>query len=215
MIGVVCRSVKFYSRNKSTVFVKELGQSVHFKSAFNVKAIRTCDETLRSRGLQLESSQLGLVLEQAPNLALPEHQELIAANISILLTYMSAAELKSLLLSKPEVLAVDSMEGWFQFLDQHGFTSSQIIELMSQDPTALVRATLVTAGDALLTMKETGLDEESIKDVVVSFPLVLHTASKEEIVSFIELHSILKSFVKSLSPMQLIMAARRLGIQFP
>jgi len=158
------------------------------KRACSVRSIRACEEILRGQGLQLESSQLDSVLGQAPELALPEHQELIAANIISLLRYMSAVELKILLLRTPRVLAVDSMEGWFQFLAQYGFKSSQVTHLISQAPMALVQASLVTAGDTLITMKVAGLDEEAIKAVVVCYPQLLHTP-KEEVLSFLRTFS--------------------------
>ena len=48
-----------------------------------------------------------------------------------------------------------------------------------QNPEALVRATLVTAGQSLVTMREVGLDEANALALIVNYPQLLHSQPEE------------------------------------
>lgn len=57
-----------------------------------------------------------------------------------------------------------------------------------QDPEALTRATLVTAGQSWATMREAGLDESAACALIVSYPQLLH-AEPEQVKDMLRMFS--------------------------
>jgi len=78
---------------------------------------------------------------------------------------------------------------WLDFLFSYGFTSSQVQHmLLFSQPKFLDRATLITAGLSLSTLKEAGVDRETAMSLITQYPQLLY-ADVDEIERMVHLFS--------------------------
>lgn len=77
---------------------------------------------------------------------------------------------------EPHLLRRIDLCSWLDFLHGYGFNKEQMMTMLSQsNGRFLERATLVTAGLALATLKEAGVDRETSIALITQYPQLLHS----------------------------------------
>jgi hypothetical protein len=97
----------------------------------------------------------------------------VEAGLDKMLQLFSGKEVVHLLEQQPAILAAP-MASWLEFFQVYGFSPSQIKNLISQTPEVLVKGSLVTAGQAIVHLKQLGFDDDEVRHRVVAYcPQVL------------------------------------------
>ncbi len=88
---------------------------------------------LAERGIKITAAEIDAFLDaqQLDESWLPGIGDQLAANLSRLSAYLREDEIQVVSDRAPQVLLIE-LDAWFAFLEQYGFTSSQVAELLCQ-----------------------------------------------------------------------------------
>ena len=114
-----------------------------------------------------------------------EHQRVRDNNACMVERFPKREKTSELPLGLPLLARID-LCAWLDFLFCYGFTSSQVQHMLFSQPSFLDRATLITAGLSLSTLKEAGIDRETSMSLITQYPQLLY-ADVDEIERMIHL----------------------------
>jgi hypothetical protein len=96
-----------------------------------------------------------------------------------------ASEVRSILRVCPAFAAIDLVT-WTEFLESYGFSRPQIKHMITSSPQEFVRATVVTAGQTMLTCKRLGLAPDAQIQLLTYYPQLLHM-DEEQVKSMVRI----------------------------
>ncbi|KAF6261196.1 hypothetical protein COO60DRAFT_801456 [Scenedesmus sp. NREL 46B-D3] len=105
-----------------------------------------------------------------------------------MLRLFSTHELLRLLQGHPQLLQCP-LASWLEFFNSFGFNTSQIKNLVSQQPRVLIDSDVAKAGAAILQLKQLGFDNDEVRHRVVAFCPQVLAMSEQDINMLIRLWS--------------------------
>eukprot|EP00879_Flechtneria_rotunda_P004528 GHRR01004783.1.p1 GENE.GHRR01004783.1~~GHRR01004783.1.p1 ORF type:complete len:226 (+),score=48.88 GHRR01004783.1:297-974(+) len=96
----------------------------------------------------------------------------VASNLSVLGSLAPAKQVRSLVLSNPQLLTLP-LESWVDFFSHYGLSTSEFWRLLCSNPSVLLHGSVFSAGRAIMFLKTLGWTELEISTIMIPFHAVI------------------------------------------